>query len=661
MIRFLQTPGPTRKIVLSGLLLIICAAMVITLVPGGIGQSFGFGGPGRGVVAKVAGDDVTTPEVEREARQMLRQQFPKGAPGDTAMLLPFFTKQAADRLINEKALVAEAQRMGLHVTDEELRDDLQHGELGPMLFPGGNFIGQEGYEDFLSRNNLTVPQFEELEKNLILMRKVRSLVSGSAVVTNDDLQQDFQKTNTKVKFDYAVLKEEDLQKTLHPSDAELKAYYDAHKASYNNAIPEKRKFRFVVLDPAKAQVNVTDQDLQAYYDQHRDQYRVPEQVSVSHILIKAPLPGADGKVDPKGMDAAKAKAEDILKQIKAGANFADLAKKSSEDTESAKNGGSLGWIQRGRFPSPDVEKAAFSLPKGGTSDVINAGYGFDILRVDDKQDAHVKTLAEVKDQIAPLLKQQKAQSAMENEAGNLVSQARAQGFEKAVAAKGLQLTNTDYLSRGEPIPGMGPVPTVMEAVFNEQTKNQPEEAATPQGYLVYELLDIKPPATPTFEDIRARVENEFKNERGTSLLKQKTQELADRAKAEHDLKKAAAELGATVKTSDLVLPDAQVPELGAMSGAANVAFTMKPGEISGPIDSGNNGAVLQIVDKQSPSDKDFEAKKDQTREKLLQEKQNQMFGLFVDNLRDQMKKSGKIKVNDEEMKALSRSPGQEGE
>jgi peptidyl-prolyl cis-trans isomerase D len=635
--------------------------MVITLVPGGIGQSFGFGGPGRGVIAKVAGDDVTTPEVEREARNMLRQQFPRGTPGDASMLLPFFTRQAADRLINEKALVAEAERMGLHVSDEELRDDLQHDELSATLFPNGTFIGEEGYEDFANRNNLTVPQFEALEKQFILMRKLRSLVSGSAVVTNDEIKQAFDKENTKVKFDYAVLNQQDLQKTINPSDAELKAYYDAHKATYNNSIPEKRKFRFVTLDTSKAQAEVTPQDLQSYYDQHRDEYRVPEQVSVSHILIKTPLPGADGKVDPKAVDAAKAKAEDILKQVKAGGNFADLAKQYSEDTQSAKTGGSLGWIQRGRFPSPEVEKAAFSLAKGGTSDVINAGYGFDILHVDDKQDAHVKPLAEVKDQIEPVLRQQKAGNMIESQAGNLVTQARAQGFDKAAAAKGLQVTTTDFLSRGEAIPGIGPSPSIMDAVFTEQTKNQPDEATTPQGYVVYEVLDIKPPATPSFEDIRTRVETEFKNERSTALLKQKTQELADRAKAEHDLSKAAKELGATLKTSDLVAPDAQVPDLGSMAGPASVAFTMKSGEISGPIDNGTTGAVLQVLELQAPTDQDFAAKKDQIRERLLQQKQNQMFGLFVDNLRDQMQKSGKIKINDQEMKALSRTPGQEGE
>jgi peptidyl-prolyl cis-trans isomerase D len=174
---------------------------------------------------------------------------------------------------------------------------------------------------------------------------------------------------------------------------------------------------------------------------------------------------------------------------------------------------------------------------------------------------------------------------------------------------------------------------------------------------------IKPPATPTFEEIRSRVETEFKNERSGTLLTQKTHELSDRAKADHDLEKAAKELGATMKTSDFVLPDGQVPDIGSMSGAASAAFSLKPGEISGPIDSGNTGIVLAVLEKQSPADSDFAVKKDQIRDTLVEGKQSELFGLFMANLRAQMEKSGKIKINEQEMKTLTKQQagGEEGE
>src|SRR5271170_3237211 len=289
MIRTLQNAGPTVKIVLGALLVLICASMAITLIPG-FGSNVGIGSTPAGVVATIGDQTVTVLEVQREAKAMIRQQFPRGGP-QAAMLLPYFSSQAAEQLINEKALVAEAHRMGLRVSDDELRDELQHGQLGSMLFPDGKFVGQEEYENFVQRNDLTVPQFEELEKNYILVRKLRALVSSSAFVGDTEVRDEFEQRNTKVKFEYAVITQADILKGLHPTDEELKAFYERNKATYNNSIPEKRQIKYVVVDSVKiaAATTVTDQDLQAYYDQHRDEYRVPDQVKVSHILIKTPL------------------------------------------------------------------------------------------------------------------------------------------------------------------------------------------------------------------------------------------------------------------------------------------------------------------------------------------------------------------------------------
>jgi peptidyl-prolyl cis-trans isomerase D len=660
MIRFLQTPGPIKKVVLAGLLLLICVSMAWYLVPSA-GTST-LGGPGQGVAAKVAGQDVTTVEVEREARQMLQQQFPQGG-AQASMLLPFFAQRAADTLINRKLLIVEAERLGLRVSDGELRDELQHGRYAPAFFPGGNFVGQTKYEEMLQQAGLTIPQFEDAVKNEILFDKLRNLIAGSASVTDAEVRQEFEKRNTKVKFDYAVLRKEDLLKEIHPNDAELKAFYERNQATYNNSIPEKRKVRYALLDTAKieAQTPVSRADLQAYYDQHRDEYRVPEQVNVRHILIKTPPPGPDGKVDSKSVEEARKKAEDVLKQLKAGAKFEDLAKKYSDDPGSAKNGGGLGWIGKGRTV-PEFEKAAFALPKGGTSDLVQSSFGFHIIHVDDRQDAHLKTLDEVKDQIEPIMKQQKAANAADNQANALLADARASGLDKAASAKGLNVVTTDFISRNDLLPGVGPAPQFMDALFRQKENTPAEEAQLPRGYAIFEVLAVKPPATPTFEEIRNRLETEFKNERSAALLSQKTQELSDRAKAGHDLKKAAKELGAAMKTSDFVLPDGQVPDIGSMAGPAAVAFTVKPGDISGPINSGNTGAVLTLLEKQEPAAADFATQRDQIRDTLLQNKQAELFGLFVANLHDQMEKSGKIKINQEEMKKLTRAQGgEEGE
>jgi peptidyl-prolyl cis-trans isomerase D len=661
MIRFLQTEGPIKKIVLSGLLLLICGAMAITLIPG-IGSDNGLSKPG--VVAKVDGEEVTAAQVQDMARRMAQRQAQQYGP-QASMIMSFLIQQdtprAAEQLIDQQAELSEARRIGLKATPQEVKDELQHGRYAMYFFPGGTFIGETEYEDKLQQSNLTPALFEDNVGKEILVNKLEALISGGASVSDAEVHQEFVKENTKVKFDYAVLKQDDIKKGLHPTVEELQAYYSSHLKSYTNSIPEKRKIKYVVLDTAKiaAGVQVTHDDLQSYYNQHRDQYRVPEQAKVSHILIKTPLPGPDGKVDEKGVAEAQKRAEDLLKQLKAGAKFEDLAKKYSEDPGSAKEGGSLGWIGKGRTV-PEFEKVAFSLPKGQISDLVKSSYGFHIIRVDDRQDAHMKTLDEVKGEIEPVVKQQKTQEMAQKRAEDLLQQAKTQGLDAAAAAKGVTVGTSDFFGHNDLVPGLGPAPQLMDAVFGAAEKSPPEMATTSQGFAVFQLLAVKPPSTPTFDEIRTQVEEQFKSERARVLLAQKTQELSDRAKSEHDLKKAARELGATVKTSDFVLPDGQVPDIGSMTGAASVAFSMKPGDISGPINSGANGAVISVVEVQAPTEADFAAKRDEIRETLLQGTHQEILGLYVTNLRSQMEKSGKIKINQEEMKALTRAGNEPG-
>jgi peptidyl-prolyl cis-trans isomerase D len=663
MIRFLQTQGPTKKIVLSGILLVICGAMVITFIPGGLTSEL-TGAPGKGVIAKVDGTDLSADEVRTTARQMAQQDAQRY--GEMASkLMPFLiqqeTQRALEQLINRQALVSEAGRMGLRVTPEEVKDELQHGRYAATFFPGGNFIGQVEYEDMLQRANLTPTKFEEAVGNDILLTKLQALISGTANVSDVEIHDQFIKQNSKVKFDYAVLKQDDLRKGLHPTDVELKAFYESHKASYANSVPEKRKVKYAVVEASKAEasVQVTQDDLRAYYNDNREKYRVPEQVKVSHIWIKMPLPGADGKVDDKAVAQAQGRADDLLKQLKGGAKFDDVAKKYSEDPGSANVGGSLGWIGKGQMAA-EFEKAAFSLPKGQMSDVVKSIDGFHIVRVDDKQEAHTKSLDEVKAEIEPIVKHQKGQEAAQKQADALLKQAQTAGLDAAAAAQKTPVINSDFFGRKDMLPGLGPANQFMDAVFAAAENSKPEMAPATQGIVVFQLLAVKPAATPTFEEIRTRVEDEFKNERSSTLLSQKAQELSDRAKASHDLKKAAKELGATMKTSDFVLPDGQVPDVGSMSGQAAVAFNMKPGEISGPINSGATAVVLAVIENQQPTDAEYAAKRDQIRDQLLLGKQQERFGLFVSSLIDEMTKSGKIKRNEEEIKALGRSGSEQG-
>jgi peptidyl-prolyl cis-trans isomerase D len=191
----------------------------------------------------------------------------------------------------------------------------------------------------------------------------------------------------------------------------------------------------------------------------------------------------------------------------------------------------------------------------------------------------------------------------------------------------------------------------MDAAFSAADKAPPQSVPTDHGYVIFQLAGIKPPATPTFEEAKDRVTSQFKAERSQQLLTQKTQELSDRARALHDLKKAAKEQNADFKSSDWVGQQGQAPELGSMTGSPSVAFSM---EISGPLNTGANGVVLAVTDRQEPPASDLAKSEDQIRETLLRKKQQDLYQLYTAGLTQRLEKEGKIKKNQERINDYTR-------
>ncbi|HEY3926832.1 MAG TPA: peptidyl-prolyl cis-trans isomerase [Candidatus Koribacter sp.] len=652
MIRFLQTPSPTKKIVLGGLLTVICVMMVVTLIPGG--SLFGGGTVTNDTdIAKVDGDAITVTEVSKAAQNMAqRNRYPM-------QLVPYLMPQAADMVIKEHALIAEANRMGLKVSDEELRQVLHKGQFGEILFPKGQYVGDDGYQNFVqSQFSLTVPEFEKELKQQIELQKLQNVVVAGVTTSDKDVENLVRQQKTKVKFDYASISLQDVEKGINPSDAELKAFYEAHKEQYKDSIPEKRKVKFVMINGGKLPgVEPSDNDVQAYYNAHKAEYQVAETIKDRHILIKTPEPGPDGKVDQKAVDAAKAKAEDILKQAKSGADFAALAKKYSDDPGSKDQGGYFEFTKGKTVP--EFEQAAFAAKVGEiVGPVRSPQYGFFIIKVEGHEPAHTKPLEEVKPQIVANLSRQKAQDAAQKAANQLRDAARAQGLDKAAAAAGDQVQTTDFIKQSDSLPGVGMQPQFMNAVFHHNAKSGADTAPVSMGYVVYEVTDVQPPSTPTFEEAKAQVETAFKANKAQTLLVQKAQELADKARADHDLKKAAKDAGATVKTSELVTEGDQVPDVGSMSGQAAAIFGAKPGEIVGPVQGGRNAIVMALLEKQEPSADDIKSGMETARQQLLNKKRDEMLEVYVSNLVSNMEKNGKIKRNPKALQRLSQTQSQ---
>jgi peptidyl-prolyl cis-trans isomerase D len=283
-----------------------------------------------------------------------------------------------------------------------------------------------------------------------------------------------------------------------------------------------------------------------------------------------------------------------------------------------------------------------ALNPGQTSGLVRSSFGYHIIQTEAKDNAHVKTLAEVKPSIVEQLQTQKSAAAAQSYAAQLAEETKKNGLEKTAAGHNLHVVTTDYVAKTGIIPSLSDSTGLLAAAFDATKGAAPQTASTGEGYAVFQVEDIKAAHAPDFTDYKPHILDDYRAQKTPELLNEQLIKLSDRAKALGDLHKAAAEMKLPVKTSDLVGRDAQVTDIGALSGAASVVFTMPKAGISGPINEGVNGAVLQLSDKQEPSADEIAKNFDATKEKLLDQQRQEAFSVFVDSMMNRYEKSGAI-------------------
>lgn len=643
MIRLLQQNNSATKVIFAIIIGFAIVTMVITLVPGIFDNATANDSNLYATVRNPgffgrfsSGAPVKQTEVNQLAQRQLQQQrLPD-------FLLPYMAQRAGQILVQREILKQQADKMHLQVSDADLRRELQTGPFAQYLFPNGSYIGDDAYINFVqSAFQTSRADFEEQVKNDMELNRLQALITGGVTVSDNAVRDAERVQGTKVKFDYAVVSSDDLGKTINPTDAQLQDFFKQNQSRYATAVPESRKIQYVTFDANNlpgGKPAVTDAEVQQYYNQHQAQYQVKEQVKVRHILIAAPA--GDAAKD----SAAKAKAEDLLKQIRGGANFADLAGKNSDDPGSKVQGGELGWLNRGQTV-PEFDKTAFSLQPGQTSDVIKTQFGYHILQVEDKKTAHTRPVAEVKPEILPILEQQRAGAAEQTFAAQLVDQAKKDGLAKAATAKGLHVETTDFIPRDGVVPGVADGSQLLTKAFAVNKGAETESVSTGDGFAVFQVADTRPAHAPEFAAYREHILTDYREQQVPQMLSDRLRKLDERAKSLNDLRKAAAEMNIPVKTSDLVGREAQVPDLGAMNGQGGVAFSLPKGGISGPINAGRVGVVLSVLDKQEPSAEEIAKNFTQTREQLLSTQHDEIFRIYLGTLADKYQKSGAVRYS----------------
>jgi peptidyl-prolyl cis-trans isomerase D len=624
------------RILLGVVVLVLGGSMLLYLVP----QSPVSGEISTETVAKVGDESVSLQDVRQQLNQ-IEQRNPNMKP-----LESFYAQQILKQLVFQKEIEYEAKRLGITVSDQERADRIR--QYVPTAFNGGTFVGMDRYSaEVQARFQMTVPVFEELVRQGLLEEKFRKLVTDGISVGPTELQDEFRYKNEKVKLDYALIKPEDLEAKISPDEAEIRAAYEKNKSKYQ--VPERRVVRYALVDvnQIRHNVQVSDDMLKQQYQANIQQYQVPNRVHVEHILFMTV-----GKTDAE-VEEIKKKAEEVLKQVKKGGKFEDLAKKYSEDPGSKDKGGDLSWITQGQTV-PEFERTAFSLSPGQVSDLVKTQYGFHIIKVLEKETAHTKPFEEVKDSLrAPLLLSQadKLASDTADQLSAAIRQSSKVSLDDLAKQYHLTVSETRPIAASDPLLELANSQEAKDAIFRARPDETSLPVRTDRGYVVLSVKSILPAHQGSLEEVRDRVVTDLKHEKSTEMAKSKAEELIKRVKAEEKFDAAARSLGLEPKASDLIARDGSIP--GAASAKqVSAAFNLKAGDVAPPLSLGQNWLVYRVAEKSEANLADFDKQKKQLTDELLQSKRNLAFEAFQKALDNRLKQEGKLKLMPENLKGF---------
>jgi peptidyl-prolyl cis-trans isomerase D len=593
-------------------------------------------------VATVQGREIKAGEFRRayEAQLQAYRNAYGGNVSEQLLKQLGIDQQILQQLVDQQAALVEADRLGIKASDEEVR---QRIFSAPAFQENGAFIGEQRYQQLLrsQRPPLTPADFERSVREELVLDKLRAVLTDWMSTTDKELEAEYRLRNDKVKLAVVTFIADTFRPEATASDAEVAAHFNAHQVDFK--IPEKRKVRYLLVDAdaIRAKVTVPEANIERAYNDNIAQYTSPEQVRASHILLKT-----EGKDDA----AVKAKAEDVLKQAKSGADFAALAKKYSEDEGSAKNGGDLDYFGKGKMV-PEFDQVVFTMMPGQTSDLVKTQFGYHIIKLVDKKPAKVSTLAEVHQQLHDQLATETARAQAADLAQTIAKEvSKPADLDKAAGAHGLMVQESGFFAREESILTLGPSPEAVSRAFEMKVGDVSAPLQAARGFVFETVIAIQPPATPKLDDVKDKVRDEVIKLKARDLSRQKAAAVAAKLKGAADFEKVAKAAGVEAKTTDLITRDAPIPDLGVAPEAMDTAFKLPAGAVSEPISTDNGTVVFKVLEHKEVTPAEWTANVERFREEQKTATRNRFFGAYMTKARQGMK----IELNREALqRALS--------
>ncbi len=610
-------------------LALVCLAFVVFYIPDFLQNPAANIVTPQGAVAVVEDHEIPAEEFQRTyTAQLAAYRSAYGAAMSDQLLKQLgVDQQVLMQLVDERAALSEAERLNITASDEEVRQRILKI---PAFQENGQFIGEQRYQQLLSmqRPPLSAAAFEDSIRRAIVVDKLRAAVTEWLSITDQEIEAEYRRRNDKVKLAVLAFRGDSFRPDVTASDAEIAAHFDAHKDDFK--VPEKRKIKYVMVDAEamKATATVTQADLENAYNDNFEQYSTPEQIRASHILLKT---------EGKDENAVKAAAEDVLKQAKAGADFAELAKQYSEDEGTKEKGGDLDLFGRGRMV-PEFDTAAFAMESGQISDLVRTPYGFHIIKLTEKQGGVTKTLEEVKPQLTEQVQQQKAQQQVEALADRLTPLiTKPADLDTVAKANGLTAQESALFARDEPLMGLGGAPEVAARAFQISDGEVAGPIGTSRGVAFIALTGKQDAYVPKLEEAKDKVQEAVIAQKARDLARQKATEVLAKVKTAEDFDKAAKAAGYEARATELIARDAPIPDLGVAPAVTTAAFALGQGAVSDVITTDTGAAIVKVVEKQEVGETEMTANRDQFREELLNDRRGRFFSAYMVKAKQKMK------------------------
>ncbi|EGB15837.1 PpiC-type peptidyl-prolyl cis-trans isomerase [Pseudodesulfovibrio mercurii] len=609
----------------SGWIVKILFAIIIIVFVFAFGMS-GLNSSGDPTVATVNGQAITRAEYEamyQRAAENLRRTNPDLPPAQTRS--PEFKQMVLGELISQKLLLGEAAKLGIRASDKEVAAGI--GAVDAFKDANGNF-DQQRYQTALRDIRMTPGDFEENYRRDLTMEKVKDAVGVPADLSESQARQIFDWLGETAAIDYIEVLPTDFRNEIKIGETEIEAYYQANQDRFQ--IPAQVTLRTLAFTPASLAKfqTVTDDEIKAYYAANKDSLEEPAQVHARHILVA--VKESDSQAD---QEKAKARIDKLYQEAKAGADFAELAKKNS-DGPSAPNGGDLGWFGKGAM-IPDFEKAAFALNKGGVSEPVRTQFGWHIIMVEDKKEGTTKTFDEAKDEIKARLAEEKAS----DQANDLLDQATdrlvsGMSLTDIASELGLETVTTDPMPAqflGQAFGMNADAAKAVSGLTPGQAYKSP--VAVNGGYMLVEKVEDIAPSIMALNLVRQTIVNTLENQKGAELAGQEAEKI-HAALTGPDAEAAAKQYAARIKTSRPFNRQGNIPELGQSEPLTKAAFNAEDnGWFKLVYTMPGGGAVVARLNKRIPApEKTWEEQKQFWLTQAGQNYRREAVAAFMDDL-----------------------------